>query len=366
MEALVKRPFGTAPYIDTQSNWFSLDYPYLEYLRHIYMHGVDKADRTGTGARSIFGYMIRFNLQVGIPLLTTKLVPQKTVFDELKWFLEGSTNNHRLREINQMHSKQDWSKKDTIWEEWADPITGKLGPIYSEQWRRFPGNVQLMRRDQLQLPPEAAAAFFADEDNSGVVAVFHGIDQIQNAITMLKNSPDSRRIIVSAWNPGQIDQMALPPCHVLFQFYTRPATIKERQAYYRKHFSHIGTDNELTEEYLDNVGVPSRVVCCMLYQRSADSFLGVPFNIVSYSMLTYKFAHQAGMIAGDFIWVGGDCHIYSNHFDQVEEQLSRTPSEKIPQLSFNRKPNSIFEYDWTDLSITDYEPQAAIAAPVAK
>jgi thymidylate synthase len=353
---LLNRPFGTAEYESTEPQWFHAEQPYLNYLHHIYNYGVDKMDRTGTGTRSIFGYMMRFNLQRSIPLLTTKSVPAKTVFDELKWFLEGNTNNNRLREINQMHSKLDWSQRDTIWSEWAGP-NGELGPIYSEQWRNFRGAGVIVPRKEGDLLGEA-------ED---FTIMYDGFDQIAEVINLLQNSPDSRRILVSAWNPTMLKNMALPPCHVLFQFYTRPATLQERRKVYDERWELLGADNVKDHAYFDEMDIPKRVVNCMLYQRSADSFLGVPFNIASYSMLTYMFADQADMIAGDFTWVGGDCHIYSNHFEQVREQLSRTPSpsNKEPQLRFNRKPNSIFEYDWLDLNITSYEPQPYIPAPVA-
>ena len=356
-DTLKERPFGTAERIETEPRWFYLEQPYLNYLQYIFENGVDKMDRTGTGTRSIFGYMMRFNLMRGIPLLTTKSVPAKTVFDELKWFLEGNTNNNRLREINQMHSKLDWSKRDTIWSEWEDKATGELGPIYSDQWRNFRGAGRIVPRDEIADIHAAQAEDFTIQ--------YEGFDQIAEVIHLLKNSPDSRRILVSAWNPSMLKDMALPPCHVLFQFYTRPATLAERQAYYRKHYSHIGTDNALTKEYLDDCNIPTRVVDCMLYQRSVDSFLGCPFNIASYAMLNCMFAHQAEMMAGEFIWVGGDCHIYSNHFEQVKTQLQRTPNERAPQLEFLRRPDSIFEYEWTDLNIYDYEPQERIAAPVA-
>lgn len=364
---LIDRPFGTASYIDTQPACISFDYQYLDYLRHIYLHGVDKADRTGTGARSIFGYMMRFNLQLGFPLLTTKFVPQKTIFDELKWFLEGSTNNNRLREINQLHSKLDWSKKDTIWEEWANKETGELGPIYSEQWRNFPGKVLEKKTGSTEWTPLAFEKFgdemLAHPDYDSSIK-FEGFDQIQMVMDLLAKSPDSRRILVSAWNPPQIEKMALPPCHVLFQFYTRPATTSERMACHLKKFNAYPHPDRAYEE-LDANNIPKRVVSCMLYQRSCDSVLGVPFNIASYAMLTNMIAHQINMIAGDFVWVGGDCHIYSNHFEQVREQLSRTPANEFPQLEFVNKPASIFQYDWKDLLITNYNPQAAISAPVA-
>lgn len=357
------RPFGTAEFIETQPNWFALEQPYLDFLTHIYNNGVDKMDRTGTGARSIFGYMMRFNLMRGLPLLTTKLVPRKTVFDELKFFLEGSTNNERLREINQMHSKLDWSNRDTIWSEWVKDDKGNLGPIYSDQWRNFRGRAISVKDSATQfevINDQNILNIIQDDD-----VLYEGFDQIADIMHLLKNSPDSRRILVSAWNPTLTHKMALPPCHVLFQFWTRPATWHERRASLNKFYGHVGHDNKIDDEYFDSLNIPSRVLSCQMYQRSADSFLGVPFNIVSYSMLTEMIAHQMGMMAGEFIWVGGDCHIYSNHFEQVLEQLSRSPKEETPQLRFKRKPASIFEYDWLDLDISNYDPHPAIEAPVA-
>ena len=376
MYTLPNRPFGNA-ISEVPADSRPLEQAYLDYLYHIYCHGTDKADRTGTGTRSIFGYMMRFNLQRGLPLLTTKFVPQKTIFDELKWFLEGSTNNNRLREINQMHSKLDWSQKDTIWTEWEGP-NGELGPVYGWQWRNWPGRL-------MELPVGDKDAFplqFEKYFDGHVLAhpgydssvYFEGIDQVQNAINALTKSPDSRRIIISAWNPTYVDQMALPPCHALYQFYTRPMSFEERYDWYVQNGDQAGDDyhnlylyqGEDVVTLLNRNSVPTRRLDCMLYQRSADSFLGVPFNIASYAMLTFMFAHQCNMAVGEFIWVGGDCHIYSNHFKQVEEQLSRTPYAKSAQLKFNRRPNSIFEYDWLDLSITGYEHQGKIEAPVAK
>lgn len=367
------RPFGTAEYIDTQSKWFSFDHQYLDYLKHIYHHGVDKMDRTGTGARSIFGYMMRFDLQRGIPLLTTKRVPQKTVFDELKWFLEGSTNNERLREINQMHSKMDWSERDTIWSEWAGP-NGELGPVYSEQWRNFPGPAQSMYRDSdearrvfKKMEADPSRVQIVRESESEIV-VCERFDQIQEIVDLLMREPDSRRMLCVAWNPAQRHLMALPPCHVLFQFYTRPATYEERRREYDKRYSHVGADNDINHEYFDDLHIPRRILCCLMFQRSVDSFLGLPFNIVSYSMLNKMMAQQVNMIAGDFVWFGGDCHIYSNHFPQVLEQLSRSPNQgkyAFPQMEFLRKPESIFDYDWKDIEISNYDPQSAIEAAVA-
>lgn len=363
---LEDRPFGTAQHVEFLPKPTSFDEAYLNFVAKIYNFGVDKEDRTGKGTRSLFGQTMRFNLQYGLPLLTTKFVPQKTVFDELKWFLEGSTNNNRLREINQMHSKLDWSEKDTIWQEWAKP-NGELGPVYGKQWRNFRGDIlqRYQSEDWNPLKMINVNGFEQALPDHDSFVRFDGIDQIQNVCDLLASSPDSRRILVDSWNPSEIHKMALPPCHVLFQFYTRPATWHERRIELERRYGHVGHDNTIDNAYFDSLGISKRVLCCTLYQRSADTMLGVPFNIVSYSMLLKMMAHQQNMIAGDFVWFGGDCHIYSDHFDGMHEQLSRTPSLKFPQMDFVNKPDSIFGYDWKDLVIFDYEPQAHIEFPVA-
>ena len=261
--------------------------PYLDLMRHVMAEGHDKSDRTGTGTRSVFGYQMRFDLSEGFPLLTTKKLHLRSIIHELLWFLKGDTNIKYLKD-NQV----------SIWDEWADE-NGELGPVYGYQWRSWP-------------TPDG-----------------QHIDQIQNIIQQIKNSPDSRRIIVSAWNPTLIDQMALPPCHALFQFYV--------------------ADGKLS---------------CQLYQRSADIFLGVPFNIASYALLTHMLAQQCELQVGDFIWTGGDCHIYNNHFEQVETQLARQPFP-YPTLEIARKPASIFDYEFEDFVVHDYQHHAAIKAPVA-
>lgn len=260
---------------------------YLDFMRHVYEHGNEKTDRTGTGTRSVFGHQMRFNLQEGFPLLTTKKLHIKSIVHELIWFLAGSTNIAYLKDNGVK-----------IWDEWAD-ANGDLGPIYGYQWRSWP-------------------------TPSG-----EHIDQITQVLEQIKNTPDSRRLIVSAWNVADIPQMKLPPCHALFQFYV--------------------ADGKLS---------------CQLYQRSADIFLGVPFNIASYALLTHMVAQQAGLAVGDFIWTGGDCHLYSNHLEQVQEQLARTP-DTLPKLVIKRTPDSLFDYKFDDFEIVDYNPQAHIKAPVA-
>lgn len=260
---------------------------YLDLMKKVYEEGTEKSDRTGTGTRSIFGYQMRFNLQDGFPLVTTKTCHTKSIIHELLWFLQGNTNIKYLEE-----------HKVKIWDAWADE-NGDLGPVYGAQWRSWP----------------AADGRY--------------IDQITNVINDLKNNPDSRRIIVSAWNVGEIDKMALAPCHAFFQFYV--------------------ADGKLS---------------CQLYQRSADIFLGVPFNIASYSLLVHMFAQQCDLEVGDFVWTGGDCHLYNNHFEQVETQLSREP-RALPKLVIKRKPESIFDYKFEDFEIEGYHPHPTIKAPVA-
>jgi len=260
---------------------------YLDFLKHILKHGTEKKDRTGTGVISVFGYQMRFDLNVGFPLVTTKKVHIKSIIHELLWFLQGDTNIRYLTENGV-----------SIWNEWADE-NGNLGPVYGKQWRSW-------------------------QNADG-----HTIDQIQNLIQQIKTDPDSRRLIVSAWNVGEIAKMALPPCHLLFQFYV--------------------ANNKLS---------------CQLYQRSADSFLGVPFNIASYSLLTHMIAQQCNLEVGDFIWTGGDCHMYSNHLEQVELQLSRAPLPP-PKLMIERKPESIFDYKFEDFAIVNYQSHPGIKAPVA-
>ncbi|OGT46666.1 MAG: thymidylate synthase [Gammaproteobacteria bacterium RIFCSPHIGHO2_12_FULL_41_20] len=260
---------------------------YLDYLRYILAQGINKTDRTGIGTLSVFGYQMRFDLSQGFPLLTTKKLHTKSIFHELFWFLRGETNVHSLHQ----HGV-------TIWDEWAD-AKGDLGPVYGKQWRAWS------------------------------TADGKTIDQISQLIQQIKANPDSRRLIVSAWNVGDIEQMALPPCHLLCQFY-----------------------------------VGNGKLSCQLYQRSADSFLGVPFNIASYALLTHLIAQQCDLNVGDFIWTGGDCHIYSNHLEQVHLQLSREPYP-LPKLQLKRRPPSVFDYQYEDVEILGYQAHPHIKASVA-
>ena len=267
---------------------------YEDLMRHVFTHGVTKADRTGTGTKSVFGHQMRFDLKEGFPLVTTKKVHLKSIIVELLWFLTGSSSNHWLTE-----------RGVSIWNEWARP-DGDLGPVYGVQWRSWP-------------TPDGGH-----------------IDQISQAIDTLKTNPDSRRIIVSSWNVAELDKMALMPCHAFFQFYVAPAT-------------EPGGKGTLS---------------CQLYQRSADIFLGVPFNIASYALLTHMVAQQCDLQVGDFIWTGGDCHLYSNHFEQVQKQLARTPYP-YPTLQIVRKPDSIDGYRFEDFVLHDYQHHPLIKAPVA-
>ncbi len=293
---------------------------YLTYLQHILRHGARKEDRTGTGTLSVFGYQMRFDLQDGFPLVTTKKLHLRSIIHELLWFLRGETNIKPLvdnrvtiwtdwplkkyllaqghdydalsREALKMHQQafEERIREDVGFaERWGD-----LGPVYGKQWRDF-----------------------------------GGVDQITQAIAQIRTAPDSRRIIVSAWNPPAIPEMALPPCHAFFQFYV--------------------SDGRLS---------------CQLYQRSVDSFLGLPFNVASYALLLHMVAQQTDLEVGDFVWTGGDCHIYLNHLEQVEAQLSREP-RPLPRLAIHRKPASLFDYQFEDFEIADYHPHPPIKAPVA-
>ena len=260
---------------------------YLDFLNYIMQFGVDKADRTGVGIRSVFSYEMRFDLGLGFPALTTKKIHMKSVIVELLWFLSGDTNISFLKENGV-----------SIWDEWADD-EGNLGPVYGEQWRKW-------------------------KTADGEV-----VDQIQVLCDSIKTNPNSRRHILSAWNVGELKKMALPPCHAFVQFY-----------------------------------VANGRLSCKLTQRSADAFLGVPFNIASYSLLTHMLAQQCDLAVGEFIWSGGDCHVYQNHFEQVKLQLGRTPAE-LPQLKISRRPAGMDGYRVDDFMLIDYVPQAGIKAPIA-
>ncbi len=260
---------------------------YLDFMRHVREHGARKSDRTGTGTLSVFGYQMRFDLGQGFPLLTTKKVHTRSIVHELLWFLRGDTNVQYLRDNGV-----------SIWDEWADE-NGDLGPVYGRQWRSWP-------------TPDG-----------------RHVDQMSEVVRQLRETPDSRRIIVSAWNVGELEQMALAPCHAFFQFYVAAGRLS-----------------------------------CQLYQRSADIFLGVPFNVASYALLTHLLAQQCDLEAGDLVWVGGDCHLYVNHLEQADLQLTRAPLA-LPRLAIRRRPPSLFDYEYDDFSIENYQPHPAIKAPVA-
>jgi thymidylate synthase len=260
---------------------------YLDLLDHVLTHGTDRGDRTGTGTRAVFGHQMRFDLGAGFPLLTTKKLHTRSIIHELLWFVRGDTNIRYLQENGV-----------SIWDEWADE-NGDLGPVYGKQWRRWQG-------------PDGQT-----------------IDQLSDLIQMIRTTPESRRLMLSAWNPVDVPNMALPPCHCLFQFFV--------------------ADGRLS---------------CQLYQRSADIFLGVPFNIASYALLTHMIAAVTGLEPGDFVHTFGDAHLYANHFDQAREQLARTPGP-LPQLMIRRVPASIDDFTFDDFEINGYAPQAHIAAPIA-
>jgi len=260
---------------------------YLDLLSHVRHNGAPKADRTGVGTLSVFGWQMRFDLREGFPLVTTKKLHVKSIVHELLWFLRGETNIASLKAAGV-----------AIWDEWAD-ANGDLGPVYGKQWRDW------------------------------IAADGRHIDQMAQVIDTLRRNPDSRRIIVSAWNVGELEQMALQPCHSFFQFYVAAGRLS-----------------------------------CQLYQRSADLFLGVPFNIASYALLTHMVAQQVDLDVGEFIWTGGDCHVYVNHLEQVDLQLTREPMP-LPRLRIGRRPPSLFDYEYGDFEILDYQHHPAIKAPVA-
>jgi thymidylate synthase len=261
--------------------------PYLDFLHHIREAGARKDDRTGTGTLSVFGYQMRFDLNAGFPLVTTKQLHLRSIIHELLWFLRGDTNIRYLRE-----------HQVSIWDEWAD-AQGDLGPVYGKQWRSW-----------------------STADGGDV-------DQLARVVEQIKQNPNSRRLVVSAWNVGELDKMALLPCHALFQFYVAGARLS-----------------------------------CQMYQRSADALLGVPFNVASYALLTHMVAQQCDLEVGEFIWTGGDCHLYLNHLDQADLQLSRTPYP-LPELVIRRRPPSLFDYTFEDFEIRNYRFHPAIKAPIA-
>lgn len=321
---------------------------YENYLADILKNGVFKEDRTGTGTYSVFGRQMRFDLREGFPLITTKKVHTKSIIHELLWFLKGGSNIKYLTDNGV-----------TIWNEWADE-NGDLGPVYGKQWRSWP---------DVKVQEYGIPSVWEDGTYSVCAVVkVSAIDQIQQAIDLLKNNPDSRRIVVSAWNPAEIPDMKLPPCHAFFQFYTEEIPHAERWVRCMRDFSDYNRKGYVSRDidakgFMDDLGMPTRYLSCQLYQRSADSFLGVPFNIASYALLTEMFAQQANMVAKDFVWTGGDCHVYSNHVDQVKLQLTRDV-RSFPKLRLN-KAEDIFSYKFDDITIEGYDPHPAIKGAVA-
>lgn len=349
---------------------------YLELMHTVLNEGHEKADRTGTGTISIFGYQMRFDLRKGFPLVTTKKLHLRSIIHELLWFLKGDTNIQYLKDNNV-----------SIWDEWADEH-GDLGPVYGKQWRRWE-DVRLVPKKNAALIQKLESRGYTNygeaDDGSQMFdarVLFKEHDQISKIIDQLRNDPDNRRIIVSAWNVGDLDDMALAPCHSFFQFYSRPMMGKELDTYLAEY---LKTDARLAAKHAEQVAlceadpqgdhvsshmfcltndIPTRVLSCQLYQRSADVFLGVPFNIASYALLVHMVAQQVNMVAGDFVWTGGDTHLYSNHLEQATLQLSRVPHD-LPKLVIKRKPDSIFDYKFEDFEIVGYESHPAIKAPVA-
>lgn len=318
---------------------------YLDMLQHVLNNGTDKSDRTGTGTRSVFGYQTRYDLRRGFPLLTTKKLHTKSIIHELLWFLQGDTNVRYLQENGVK-----------IWDEWADD-NGDLGPVYGKQWRSWPSPAVFV--------PDSDFSTGEELDNEGDFEPGKSIDQISNLLHMLRTNPDSRRLIVSAWNPAEVDQMALPPCHCLFQFYTAEIPFDVRRQMVSNNFScHIEDDVPTLERLMDRDGVPRRYLDCQLYQRSADVYLGVPFNIASYALLTHMIAHTTNMVARDFVHTFGDLHLYKNHFEQANLQLARSP-RALPDLRINRKTDDLFGLKFEDLLIDGYHPHSHIAAPVS-
>jgi len=316
---------------------------YKDLVKKIQEEGVQKGDRTGTGTKSIFGHQMRFNLNDGFPLVTLKNTYWKGVVHELLWFLNGDTNTKYLVD-NKVH----------IWDEWADE-NGDLGPVYGKQWVDWGGYY-------------SSGHWNSETNETG--KHWDGINQVQNVIDTLKTNPDSRRMIVSAWNVGELDQMALMPCHAFFQFYTRELTPWERMKISKDYgnTNNIEANWDVSEGLIDYMcdkwGVPKRAVSLQLYQRSCDTFLGLPFNIASYSLLLMMVAQTVNMIPEDFVWTGGDVHLYSNHMEQVELMLERQP-KVLPSVKLNPDIDNVFDFTYDDIELVGYDPHPTIKAPVA-
>lgn len=414
---------------------------YLDLMRDIRENGVYKEDRTGTGTYSVFGRQMRFNLQEGFPLVTTKKLHLRSIIHELLWFLKGETNIRYLKE-NGVNIWDEWVKKGTeeyreltlkerseltskrggeVFDKWLDhiralrgdffegmiPLTptiidehhkfldtlgiprrvliaGELGPVYGAQWRSWPDCVKVDHAlDERCYDDMIKAGYTCDAWPAEESYAFYKrtIDQIAKVIETLKTNPDSRRIIVSAWNPALVDEMALPPCHALFQFYSAPMTLKQRIALAVGNYEKWGGDFHMWADgdfdgiekhnddaaittWLDEHGVPSRKLSCQLYQRSADVFLGVPFNIASYALLVMMVAQVTNHVPDEFIWTGGDTHLYSNHLEQADLQLTREPLP-LPVMKLNPEVKDLFDFKFEDFTLEGYESHPHIAAPVA-
>ena len=333
---------------------------YQDLMAEVFAKGTPKKDRTGTGTLSIFGHQMRFNLQEGFPLVTTKRCHLRSIIHELLWFLKGDTNVKYLNDNGV-----------TIWDEWKNK-DGDLGPVYGKQWRAWTAHDEVHTGNKKIIAEMEEDGWEEAGYREASMLLTKDIDQIAKVMDQLKNDPDNRRIIVSAWNVADLDDMALAPCHAFFQFYTREMSLDERVQWAEENDNVLWSDyihatfvDENTRlGWLDKAGVPTRKLSCQLYQRSADVFLGVPFNIASYALLIHMFAQQANMAVGDFVWTGGDVHLYSNHLEQARTQLGRTP-RALPKLIIKRKPDSIFDYKFEDFDIEGYDPHPAIKAPVA-
>lgn len=320
------------------------EYQYLNLLSNVMSNGISRDDRTGTGTRSVFGRQIRFDLTQGFPLLTTKKVFVRGIIEELLWFLRGSTNARELEDLNV-----------NIWKGWGDPETRELGPVYGKQWRSWETPKVVERRQ------EKSDIVLAREIQ------VKKTDQIAELVERLKSDPNSRRHMVVAWNPGEIEQMALPPCHCLFQFYVRPLKPEQRpNAVVSVSYDNEAEEHDRIDRRAFDLGepIPARFALdCQLYQRSADIFLGVPFNIASYALLTMMLAQQCGYAPGEFVHTFGDLHLYDNHVEQAHEQLSREP-RPLPRMEIKRAAD-IFSYTIEDFDLVGYDPHPTIKAPVA-
>ena len=385
---------------------------YLDMARHVLENGVEKKDRTGTGTLSVFGYQMRFNLQEGFPLVTTKKCHMRSIIHELLWFLKGETNIQYLTD-NGVTIWDEWALKEDevseyplsnadraqyaiingLWTDGGNRLIAKLNHLGEEEGNLFldtlgvPRVETFVKRRKGDLGPVYGKQWRnwdATTRRSMIAGQSESIDQIAQVMDQLKNDPDSRRIIVSAWNVAELSQMALAPCHAFFQFYTRELDAYELEyqaievlgvKVWQDQLEAVGCENEDVEiraAALDHFNfdkslsskVPRRALSCQLYQRSADVFLGVPFNIASYALLIHMIAQQVNMVPDEFVWTGGDVHLYSNHLDQIKEQLTREP-RPLPKLKITHKPQSIFDYNFIDFEIEGYDPHPAIKAPVA-